>query len=132
MHLKVHTISKVISSRMYNLFVNLCQPLKTSFHCDYLAYSRITPTGELFHISNNPEPTIQYWEQFLYLSNPFYSQPHSFKAGCYLLNEIEDANYQTSLKFLAQSQAHAHMRVIIRQKGFTHQFIIGSKNKSLP
>ena len=72
---------------------NVCAPLKDSLGISLFCYYTIEQDGRFGIISNYPQQLEFFYEQKLYLTNPYLKHPQLFRSGCALILPNPEPHY---------------------------------------
>ena len=123
-----HSIIKLYTVKYDSKVAKICSPLKDHLGISIFTYYKIDNEGKFLTLSNFPEQMDFYYEQQLYLVNPFLVHPTLLRPGCVFTETTTDERYQQGIK-MSRDQFHMHNPFLIVNKNLdsVEGFLFGNK-----
>lgn len=109
----------------------ICSPLNDYLNIPIFTYYKIHQNGTIVTISNFTEQMEFYYEEGLYLSNPYLVSPALIKSGCVMTATTPDPDYQKTIDLSRQRFNMTNTFLIIQKENeFCEGFLFGNNAKA--
>ncbi len=129
---------KFYSSNLCDKLKKIVRPLSERYGLDGFFYTKITPDGFGFQITNRHDVANAYFSNQLYKSNPFICHPDNYKHDQALItsdfyNEQYFDDYYESIKQIKNSFGFDNYLCVYKKEADTaHVFMFSTTDKNLP
>jgi DNA-binding CsgD family transcriptional regulator len=104
----------------------LASPLSTHLGLTSFCFTNIRSDDTFVQLSTHPDQTQIYYDEGLFLANPFLRHPSTYESGSYFLEDIQDNSYQTMQNRCVKQGLTLYYRIIEKTPFSAYQFLFGS------
>jgi len=109
----------------------ICSPLENHLGISIFTYYKINKIGEFTTLSNFTEQLDFYYQEGLYLTNPYLVSPTLVKSGCVLTATTQDLEYQKSIDLSRQRFNMTNTFLIVQQNQDSYEGCLFGNNKNV-
>lgn len=82
---------------------NFCDPILSHFGVNHFWYYKVTHEGYYSCLGSNIHWTEFYFDQKLYIPNPYLRNPHNFQTGLSFIRQVKDDAFERTVDFGAKN-----------------------------